>query len=246
MTNTAYFITGANRGIGFALVSALAKRENTTIFATARDPTKATDLQTLAKSNPNLHIVKLESGSIADAQAAAEYVSKTTEDGGLDIVIANAGISDAYYSVLNTTPEVLENHFSVNVTGPLVLFQALYPVLKKRQTRKFVAISTGLASITNIFPAPVLGYGLSKVGLNYLIRKIHSEHAEEGFITFPLSPGWVDTDMGRQGATTLLGEGNKPPITTEQSVAGILKTVDGATKESAGRFLSFDGEEFQW
>ncbi|KAJ3051321.1 hypothetical protein HK097_007679 [Rhizophlyctis rosea] len=247
-TSTAYFVSGGNRGLGFGIVSALAKRPNTTIFATARDPTKATDLQTLAKSNPNVHILKLESASVSDAKAAAEYIQKTT--GGLDIVIANAGISDSYYNALETPVEVLESHFHVNVTGPLVLFQNLYPLLKARQTRKFVVISTGLASIKStpeLFAgAPVLGYGTSKAALNYVARIIHSEHHKEGFIVFPLNPGWVDTDMGRLGAETLLGPGQRPPVTVEQSVEGQLRIIDGATAESSGRFLSFDGEEWAW
>ncbi|KAJ3040452.1 hypothetical protein HDV00_010889 [Rhizophlyctis rosea] len=146
--STAYLITGANRGIGFGLVSALSKREITTISATVRDPSKGTELQALADSNPNLHIIKLESGTISDAKAATDFVSKTSE--GLD----------------------------ASTAGPLVLFQASYPALKKRQARKFVTISTFAGAIGNIVPLPVAGYGVSKAALNYLTKKIHSEHSD--------------------------------------------------------------------
>lgn len=86
-------VTGANRpnGIGFSLVSKLVKRTDALVFATARDPTRAAELQSLARENDNLVILKLEATSEADAQAAAEAVE--AKAGRLDVLIANAGPS---------------------------------------------------------------------------------------------------------------------------------------------------------
>jgi norsolorinic acid ketoreductase len=83
-------VSGANRGIGLALVKALsAKLPHATIFAGARDPASADALNTFAKENTRLRVVKLiahDEGSVKDAVAE---VRKVTDR--LDIVIANAG-----------------------------------------------------------------------------------------------------------------------------------------------------------
>lgn len=55
-----YFITGANRGIGFQLAKQLAETPSNTVIGTARDPSKATELKSLASANPKVHIVKLD------------------------------------------------------------------------------------------------------------------------------------------------------------------------------------------
>jgi hypothetical protein len=88
---TAIFIevSGANRGIGYALAAAIAARSNTIVFAGARDPA-AQSLKDLAAKHPNVHPVKLTSGDEADNAAAAAEIQKTA--GHIDVIIANAGI----------------------------------------------------------------------------------------------------------------------------------------------------------
>lgn len=86
-----YFITGANKpnGIGFRLVEKLVARPDTLVFATARNPTSATELQALAGKQDNLVLLQLEATSEEDARAAAEAVEQKA--GKIDVVIANSG-----------------------------------------------------------------------------------------------------------------------------------------------------------
>jgi norsolorinic acid ketoreductase len=116
--------------------------------------------------------------------------------------------------------------------------------LKERQTRKFIVISTGAASIKDYMPLAITAYGTSKAALNFIARRLHFEHLDEGFVIIPLSPGWVQTDMGNAGAASVGME--KAPTTIEDSVAGQMHIIDTAGKEQSGRFLSFDGEELAW
>jgi NAD(P)-dependent dehydrogenase (short-subunit alcohol dehydrogenase family) len=75
-------------GLGF--VKSLVKRDDAIVFAGARTPAAAKELQDLATQFPDkLHIVKLESGSEKDSRAAVEQVKRIA--GRLDVVIANAG-----------------------------------------------------------------------------------------------------------------------------------------------------------
>uniref|UniRef100_D8PW40 NAD(P)-binding protein n=1 Tax=Schizophyllum commune (strain H4-8 / FGSC 9210) TaxID=578458 RepID=D8PW40_SCHCM len=174
-----YLVSGANRGIGLGLVTALAGRPNTTVFAGARNPAAATDLNALAAKHPNnLHVLKLVSGDKPGNLAAVEEIRKKA--GKLDVVIANAGIGDFFASTLEMKPEEMTRHFDVNVNGTLVLFQATYPLLKESPVRKFVPIGSlvGSVSIGSQFPARMLAYGASKAALHYLTRKIYQEHPD--------------------------------------------------------------------
>jgi norsolorinic acid ketoreductase len=81
-------VSGANRGIGYALAATLAARPNTIVFAGARDPA-AQSLKDLVAKHSNVHPIKLTSGDVADNAAAAAEIEKIA--GHLDVVIANAG-----------------------------------------------------------------------------------------------------------------------------------------------------------
>lgn len=164
----------------------------------------------------------------------------------LDIVIANAGISN-YYGPLTTTPlEEFRSHYEVNTIGVVTLFQATWPLLQKSSVApKFVALSTAVASMGDMASLPLesSAYGASKAAVNYITRKAHFENP--GLIIFPISPGFVQTDMGNMGAKSLGLE--EAPTTLKESVDGIIETVDGATREkTSGTFESFDDAKYSW
>ncbi|KAL1741174.1 hypothetical protein HDZ31DRAFT_84995 [Schizophyllum fasciatum] len=174
-----YLVSGANRGIGLGLVTALAGRPNTTVFAGARNPASASALNELAAKHPNnLHVLQLVNGDKPGNLAAVEQIRQKA--GRLDVVIANAGIGDYFASTLEMKPEEMTRHFDVNVNGTLVLFQATYPLLKESPAPKFVPIGSlvGSVSIGSQFPARMLAYGASKAAVHYLTRKIYQEHPE--------------------------------------------------------------------
>jgi NAD(P)-dependent dehydrogenase (short-subunit alcohol dehydrogenase family) len=72
-------------------VTVLIERADVVVFAGAREPGSATELQALAKAHPaKLHVVKLTSADEADNRAAAAEIKRVA--GRLDVVIANAGM----------------------------------------------------------------------------------------------------------------------------------------------------------
>ncbi|KAJ3281903.1 hypothetical protein HK104_011211 [Borealophlyctis nickersoniae] len=233
---TTYLITGANRGLGLGFVQHLASRPNTIIFATARDPTTATSLQALAESTSTaIHIIQLDVTSSPSAHAAAEKVKEIHPE-GLDVVIANAGVADAG-PVASTPTSQFTDLYAVNTLGPLHTFQAFYPLLKLRDSRKFFVMSTTVASFAHVdtFPYPCAAYGSSKAAVNYIMKCIAKEHKEEGFVVMSLCPGRVQTSGPKKGA-----------ITVDESVTGLLKVIDGATVEQTGRFFNHSGGEVEF
>ena len=242
-----YFVTGANRGLGLGLVSALAARANTLVYATARDPSGADKLQQLSQQRGNVRIVRLHADSDADHQAVAKQLQ--AEAGRVDVVIASAGISkaDAYERVEKLSLDKLREHFEVNAVGPMRLFGALYPLLCASSTPVFAVISSYSGSIAYQpkFPTFYTGnYGASKAAVNYLVQRVHVEHPN--ISAFPVHPGWVQTDMGNAGAA--VAGMKQAPMSVEQSVSGILGVLDQSTRAThSGKFWSAeDGSELPW
>jgi len=246
-TPTVYLISGGNRGIGLGFVNALARRDNVIVFAGARNPAAATDLQALAQQYPGkVHIVKLTLCDKAENEAAVASI--TSIAGRLDVVIASAGISHFYGTSLETPPEQMRNHFEVNVVGTLVLFQATYPLLKSSTPfPKFVPISSGGGSITagTALPLSVVAYGASKAALNYLARKLHFEY--DNLICFPMNPGGVATDLAAFASQNDKMMKHIPLKTVEEVIKGLLHEIDNATREkTSGTFVNFDGTIKEW
>ena len=189
--------------------------------------------------------MKIDSLSSTDPAAAVATLSQHSIS-HLDVVIANAGIANQWGTGITTSAEDLETHFKINAVGPLILFQAVLPFLEKStDTPKFVPISTGIASITDMdqFPVPSTAYGTSKAALNYLTRKLHFEHPN--VVVYPINPGWVQTDMGSPTAKAFSME--DAPTTLVDCIAGVTKNIDSATRESqSGKFAAFDGTLNGW
>jgi hypothetical protein len=87
-----FTVSGANRGIGYQLVLALLERQpDAIIFAGARDPASANELNDVASKHQNVHVVKLIADDEESNKKAVEEIKKVTDR--LDVVVANAGKS---------------------------------------------------------------------------------------------------------------------------------------------------------
>jgi len=247
MVPTVYLVSGANRGIGLGLVTALAVRSDVVVFAGARNPDSAKDLKALQTKYPGkVHIVKLTSANRADNEAAVAEIKKVA--GKLDVVIANAGIAKFWGTILDTPEEEMREHYEVNVIGPTVLFQTTWPLLKDSPKQEFAIITSVAGSIAAGAPLPAgfLAYGASKAGTNFLAVKLHSEHPD--LVVALIHPGGVETDMGAQAKSEdqVIRE-NLTFVTVEESVKGVLGLVDGAKRETEGpKMTSFDGTVLPW
>ncbi|KAJ7505773.1 hypothetical protein B0H11DRAFT_1708017, partial [Mycena galericulata] len=148
------------------------------------------------------------------------------------------GISN-HYGPLATTPiSEFRNHWDVNTMGLVVLFQAAYTLLLASPSGSpvFAVISSGAGSIGRYLHISAAAYGSSKAAINFLVKALDYEHKH--LISVAISPGWVATEMGKLcGSANGLGQ---PPVSVDESVAGILSRIDGATKEkTSGRFWNF-------
>jgi NAD(P)-dependent dehydrogenase (short-subunit alcohol dehydrogenase family) len=124
-------------------------------------------------------ILALTSGDQSNNKEAVAEIQRIA--GRLDVVIANAGVGGPTGIVLETPASAMSEKFAVNTIGPLVLFQATYPLLKaSSDAPKFIPVSSigGTVTFGATMGIPTLAYGVSKAALNYLTVKIKADYED--------------------------------------------------------------------
>ena len=174
--NKAILITGANRGIGRALVDEALRRGVKKVYAGTRSPLEAADKRVTP--------VSLDVTDARQVQQAVEQVDS------LDVLINNAGI--AIYDDL-TNFDVIEKHLAVNFLGLLRVTHAFLPALRRSHGAIVNNLSmVGLAALP-IIPA----YSLSKAAAFNMTQSLRALWASQGIRVHAVVLGPVDTDMNR-------------------------------------------------
>ncbi|KID86143.1 short-chain dehydrogenase/reductase family oxidoreductase, partial [Metarhizium majus ARSEF 297] len=251
--NTVYVITGGNRGIGLGLVKSFLARPATTVIASARNTEAAASLKAEDISfgaGSQLHVAILDLSSAlppAKVLEAFEAATAGTVD-HIDVLINNAGSCPPMSAATETSAEDLRGAFETNTIAPLMVFQGLWPLLQKTQMAapKVIMVSSTVGGIGCQEPLPGGAYGASKAALNWLTRAIHLQNEASGLVAVALHPGWVQTRLGDFAAKEWSYAAG-PPTTLDESVEGILKVVDGASRETVGgKFVLYDGQIWPW
>lgn len=252
-----YVVTGANRGIGFALVQELAKEQDSRIFATVRDPSKSSDLNKFSKSHTNVQIIELSDVSSTEAtlKAVKSVESKLGADEGIDILISNAGIAYSFDKAIDTNPEIYLDHWKINTLGNLITVQGFFSLLKRSNTRQVFFTSSIAGSIEGHIQNANAPYGSSKAALNHIIRDLNSELKDEGFKFIAYHPGLVTSELGNEAVEKLMGGDFKTAkeryglITPEVSAQGIVENVIQGFEENkidTEHLWNYDGSQLQW
>jgi len=193
ITNKTILITGANRGIGRALVNEALKRGVKRIYAGTRGKLQIND----ERVTP----LTLDVTNVAHIQQAVDKVDN------LDLLINNAGI--AIYDDLSNL-EVLEQHLAVNFLGLLKVTHAFLPMLKRSKG----AIVNNL-SLAGLAPLPIIpSYSISKAAALNLTQSLRALLAGHGVAVHAVVLGPVDTDINRSFEI--------PKASPQSAAAGIL------------------------
>ncbi|KAJ4854395.1 short chain dehydrogenase domain-containing protein [Trichoderma breve] len=231
---TVVLITGANRGIGFQLARKFLSRDNTILIAAVRNPDNASSTKALLElphgTESSLIITKIDSLDTSSATSGLASISDRIDH--LDLVIANAGILDAYGPVMEMSLDDVSAHVAVNTLGPIALLQAAKSLLQNAANPRFVVISSSIGA-----------YGASKAAINYLMRRVHFE--EKWLTSMVICPGWTQTDMGNTGAQKL-NFGETAPVPLDVSVDGVFQEIDEMKRTEGGKFAAFDHIDRKW
>jgi NAD(P)-dependent dehydrogenase (short-subunit alcohol dehydrogenase family) len=174
--NKMVLITGANRGIGRALVQEALKRGAKRVYAGMRT---ASDV-----SDPRVTPLTLDITSASQIQEAVAKVD------ALDVLINNAGI--ALYDDLSNL-DVIEQHLAVNLFGSLKMSRAFLPLLRRS---KGAIVNT--LSLMAFAPLPITpSYAISKAAAFNMTQSLRALLAGQAVTVHGVFLGPTDTDMTR-------------------------------------------------
>lgn len=179
-------VTGANRGIGLAIVKALLKKDVSKVYAGTRDLTKLPDFGDSRVKPLTVDITNKE-----QVLAAAEKA------GDVSVLINNAGVA-AFSSILDGPLDLVERDMNTNYFGTLDMIRAFVPVLEDKRGAAIVNVVT-IAAFSN-FPI-VGGYSASKSALFSLSQGIRTELAARGIAVHTVNPGPIDTELASEFPT---------------------------------------------
>lgn len=220
-------ITGANRGIGLALATKF-QQQGFHVIATARKPSKATELNKLG--------VQIEQLDISSSESVTALANKLAKQ-PIDILLNNAGIgghSTAKFEDLEI--DRLAKVMDVNSLGAVRVIQGLLPNLRRADTKVVASISSKMGSIEENGSGGALGYRASKSALNSFNKSLSIEFAEQGFAFVVLHPGWVRTDMTSERAT----------YSTLESAESLFQVIAKLKQADNGRFYDLHGKAIKW
>lgn len=202
LTNGTVLVTGANRGIGRALVAEALARGAERVYATTRQPL----------THPDRRVVPL----VFDLTDAAQIRAAAAKVESLDILVNNAGL--ALYDDLGD-PSAIEQHLAVNLFGPLAVTQAFLPQLTSSRGAIVNVLSTAALATIPVIPA----YSISKAAAFSMTQSLRALLAGQGVRVHAVMTGPTDTDMSR---------GLDIPKASPESVArAIFDGVQGGAEE---------------
>jgi NAD(P)-dependent dehydrogenase (short-subunit alcohol dehydrogenase family) len=226
-------VTGANRGIGFEVCKQLAQLSNMTVILTARNFEKGQSATNQLKDKGmDVMFYQLDVSNNNDIKNISLQIEQ--QYGRLDILVNNAAILyDDWQYAINADIQVVTNALETNLFGPWRLCQVFIPLMKKNGYGRIVNVSSGAGSL-HYMQGGAPAYGISKVALNALTRKLAFESRGIGILVNSVDPGWVATDMG--------GLGGRP---VKEGAKGIVWAATLPDDGPTGGFF-YDGKPEEW
>jgi NAD(P)-dependent dehydrogenase (short-subunit alcohol dehydrogenase family) len=170
--NTTVLITGANRGIGRALVNEALRRGAKRVYAVTRSA--------LENADKRVTPLTLDVTSASQIQRAVDDVDT------LDVLINNAGV--AIYDDLSNV-DVIEQHLAVNLFGPLKVTHAFLPLLKRSNGAIVNNLSLAALAALPVIPA----YSISKAAAFNMTQSLRAFLAGQGITVHAVFLGPIDT-----------------------------------------------------
>ena len=233
-------ITGANRSIGLETAKQLSKK-GLFVYLGSRDIAKATAVVNQLKEDGfnNIKSIEIDVTNAASITAAKNIVER--EQGSLDILINNAGISGPYPQKASSTPvEEFQKIFDTNFFGAINVTQIFLELLKKSAAPRISNITSGLGSLTlhtdatwKYTDVKLAGYTTSKAALNGYTIMLAYELKDLPFKVNAIDPGYTATDFNQHNG----------PGTVESAANFIVKHTLTNNDAPTGKFFSNDIED---
>ena len=212
--NKIALVTGANRGIGFAIAQRLLKSDFRVIIGSRSLEKGKAAVEKL--DSPFVSAVEIDIANDDSINKAFDELNGKIER--LDVLINNAGIyPDNGFNILTIDRQLLTKTLNVNTFGAIKTTQIFLPLLEKADNARVINYSSGYGQLAGL-SAGVPSYCLSKLAVNGATIMLADALYSKNITVNAVDPGWVSSDMG----------GANAPRTVEQGAdtAVWLATVD--------------------
>lgn len=233
-------ITGANRSIGLELVKQLSKK-GLFVYLGSRDLEKGKEVVKKLNENgfENIQAIEIDVTN-SDSILAAKNVVES-EQGKLDILINNAGISGVFpQKTSDASIKDIQNVFDTNFFGVISVTQAFLELLKKSDSPRISNITSGLGSLAlhsdptwKYYDYKATSYVTSKAALNTYTIILAYELKDLPFKVNVIDPGYTATDFNHHSG----------PGTVESAASFIIKHTLTDENAPTGKFFSNDIED---
>jgi short-subunit dehydrogenase len=189
-TTSRALVTGASSGLGAALAQRLAAQGIEVWLAARRAEQLAAHVSEIRASGGRAHALVLDVG---DTDATVERLTRLDQEtGGIDLVIANAGIAglSAATPLSRASWQNTSDILRVNLCGAAASLMPFIPGMVQRGHGHLV----GISSVAAEFPNPrTPAYGAAKAGLSFLLKSIDMELRPKGVAVTLVEPGFIRT-----------------------------------------------------
>lgn len=191
LTGKVALVTGATRGLGFAVAQAYLEA-GACVMICSEDASAcaAAEARLRDAGHERVAACKCDVTSQGDQQALVDQTQ--ARFGGLDILVANAGISDPMKGSLGCTDAEYRKVMEINLDSVVQLCGLAVPALRARGGGSIIV----MASIAGLRGNRALGiYALSKAGLVQLARNLAVEFGPDNIRANAIAPGFINTDL---------------------------------------------------
>ncbi|WP_426445999.1 SDR family NAD(P)-dependent oxidoreductase [Paenibacillus sp. S-38] len=225
-------VTGANRGLGYAVTAELLKRGHSVIAGVRGDAASPDErnsrLFRLGEQYPGRLLTALL--DVADEAVIADAAASLKGSGvELDAIVNNAAILLGRGSRLEELDlEDMAASMDINLYGPVRVVKHFLPLFGDR-SGCIVNISSEAGSLTNAYGGDY-PYALSKAALNMFSQQLHRYLQARDIAVHAVHPGWIRTDMG----------GEQAPGDPEDAARGIADLIERRIAPASGPFVFID------
>ncbi|MDL9948612.1 SDR family NAD(P)-dependent oxidoreductase [Gordonia sp. ABSL11-1] len=215
-------VTGANKGVGFAIAQGLADA-GATVFVGSRDRHRGEEaVDALISARPagaiDVRLLEIDVTDDESVVAAAKQVAQSVPR--VDVLVNNAGLAHGFTTLPSVeTLDGIKQIYEVNVFGAIRVTQAFLPLVRTAPAGSIVMVSSMTGSLTaaldpegQFYRVNSLGYNSSKSALNAAVIAFAKELSDSNIRVNAVEPGFVSTDMNANRGVLSPADGAAPAI----------------------------------